>query len=89
MRKPSSELRSSVSQLKIKKRNFSYSLLLFDWKAHYFCLSEKVKLNSGLPFRADTESADIITKFFSGYDRAVRPGSGKGIVSRPAACQNN
>ena len=48
-----------------------------------------MKLNSGLPFRADTEGADIITKFFSGYDRAVRPGSGKGIVSTPAACQNN
>lgn len=27
---------------------------------------------------ADTEGADIITKFFSGYDRAVRPGSEKG-----------
>jgi len=48
-----------------------------------------VKLNSGLPLRADTEGADIITKLFSGYDRAVRPGSGNGIVSRPAARQNN
>ncbi|XP_074610650.1 gamma-aminobutyric acid receptor subunit alpha-6-like [Acropora palmata] len=27
---------------------------------------------------ADTEGADIITKLFSGYDRAVRPGSEKG-----------